>query len=41
MANANTHENGYYVLDESTNKATQAFNVTDGGLVSGFFKLAD
>ena len=41
MANAKAHENGYYLLDEGTNKASQAFNVTDGGLVSGFFKLAN
>ncbi|RFS26624.1 hypothetical protein DVR12_02215 [Chitinophaga silvatica] len=39
MANANTKENGYYLLNESNNTAAPAFNVTDGGLVSGFFKL--
>ncbi|ANH83236.1 hypothetical protein A8C56_21655 [Niabella ginsenosidivorans] len=41
MANANTKENGYYVLDAATNTATRAFNVTDAGLVSGFLKLDD
>jgi hypothetical protein len=39
MANATTKENGYYLLNESTNTASSAFNVTDGGLVSGFIKL--
>lgn len=39
MGNADVKENGYYVLDESTNTASKVFNVTDGGLVSGFFKL--
>ncbi|SEW52868.1 hypothetical protein SAMN04488122_5194 [Chitinophaga arvensicola] len=39
MANKTTGENGYYLLNESTNSATSAFNVTDGGLVSGFIKL--
>lgn len=39
MANATVKENGYYLLDEATNKATKAFNVTDGGLISGFFRL--
>lgn len=39
MANAGTKENGYYLLDENNNTASPAFNVTDGGLVSGFFKL--
>lgn len=39
MANTNPKENGYYLLNESTNTASQAFNVTDGGLVSGFIKL--
>jgi hypothetical protein len=39
MANATTKENGYYLLNESNNTASSAFNVTDGGLVSGFFKL--
>jgi hypothetical protein len=39
IANATTKENGYYLLNESNNTASKAFNVTDGGLVSGFFKL--
>lgn len=39
MGNANTNENGYYLLNESNNTASPAFNVTDGGLVSGFIKL--
>lgn len=40
MANATAKENGYYLLDEATNTATKAFNVTGGGLVSGFIRLA-
>lgn len=36
---ANGNQNGYYKLDESTNVATKAFNVSDGGLVSGFIHL--
>ncbi|HWV65663.1 hypothetical protein [Chitinophaga sp.] len=39
MTNTNPKENGYYLLNESTNTASAAFNVTDGGLVSGFIKL--
>lgn len=39
MANGTTKEYGYYLLNESNNTATPAFNVTDGGLISGFFKL--
>lgn len=36
---ANGKQNGYYQLDPATNEATKAFNVTDGGLVSGFIHL--
>jgi len=39
MANSDTKENGYYLLNESSNTAAKTFNVTDGGLVSGFIKL--
>lgn len=36
---ANGDQNGYYQLNTETNEATKAFNVTDGGLVSGFIHL--
>lgn len=39
MANAAKKENGYYLLDPSSNTAKKSFNVTDGGLVSGFMRL--
>lgn len=39
VANSVTKENGYYLLNESTNTAAAAFNISDGGLVSGFIRL--
>lgn len=39
MGNGDIKQNGYYLLNTANNTASLAFNVTDGGLVSGFFKL--
>lgn len=41
MGNSSTHENGYYLLNESNNTASPVFHLTDGGTVAGFVKLGN
>lgn len=38
-ADATKAINGYYVLNSTFTSATQAFNVTEGGSISGFYKI--